>query len=366
MSYKYRQDCGCEFPINYEEILNIFPDRSVDESLKHFDSLNIIPPLEWDIEASPDCPIVWDMLGKGLTKGIFQLETPLGRQWTKKLKPTCIEHLGALGSILRPGCLRAVDENNISMTEHYCRRKNGEEEVPSYHPVYDEIVKKTYGALIYQEQALEIAKRIAGFTLQEADGLRKAIGKKLAEEMAKCEKMFIEGVARCKIVSIEQGAEIFEWIKKSQRYSFNKSHAISYGIDGYWSAYGKAHMPVEFFTASLRGAHEKQDPRKEMAELINEAKLMDIEVFTPDLRDLQRTFSTDGLVIKFGLQDIKGIGEAQVNKLIETVRESEISFSKKLNDWSWYEFLVHISGKLTENMMTRLISVGALRFLDKN
>jgi intein/homing endonuclease len=129
-----------------------------------------------NIEEVPlTCKRTWNLISNGLTKGVFQLESPLGRQWTKRLKPENMEHLSALGAILRPGVLRSVDENNVSMTEHYCRRKNGEEPVEYFHPALKPILRTTYGVLIYQEQAMAIAKDIAAFNLQEADELRKCI-----------------------------------------------------------------------------------------------------------------------------------------------------------------------------------------------
>lgn len=135
-----------------------------------------MPLLRIDQRKIPtNCPAVWAMLATGLTKGIFQLESSLGRTWTKKLKPTSVEHLCALGAILRPGTLKVKDEQGMSATEHYCRRKNQEEAVPSVHPVIDVILEKTYGLMIYQENAMRIAREVAGFTPQEADALRKCV-----------------------------------------------------------------------------------------------------------------------------------------------------------------------------------------------
>src|SRR5688500_2071038 len=145
-------------------------------------------------KVDPDCKKVWAMLGKGLTKGIFQLESRLGRRWCKELRPESKEHLTALGAILRPGCTQSKEENGVSTTQHYCWRKNGKEEVSYAHPALEHILKPTYGLIVYQEQAIQIAVAIAGFNPQEADDLRKAIGKKLTEEMAKVKIRFLEGI----------------------------------------------------------------------------------------------------------------------------------------------------------------------------
>jgi len=200
----YKFDCGCKWPI-------LEPSKN-----------GKIPKLKINLHNLPYCDLAWKIFSNGDTKGIFQLESHLGKQWSKKLKPKNMEHLSALGALLRPGCLRALDEDGISMTEHYCKRVNGLEKVPSYHESVDEILKPTYGALVFQEQAMQIAQAVAGFNLQEADVLRKAIGKKNTQEMANCKKMFIDGAKKAKIISDEQAEELFGWIQASQRYSFNK------------------------------------------------------------------------------------------------------------------------------------------------
>jgi len=200
----YKFDCGCKWPI-------LEPSKN-----------SKMPKLKIDLHNLPYCDLAWKIFANGDTKGVFQLESHLGKQWAKKLKPKNMEHLAALGALLRPGCLNSLDENNISMTEHYCKRVNGMESVPSYHPAIDKILASTYGALVFQEQAMEIAQVAAGFNLQEADILRKAIGKKNTQEMANCKKMFIDGAKRVEVVSEQQAEELFGWIEASQRYSFNK------------------------------------------------------------------------------------------------------------------------------------------------
>lgn len=209
----YTFDCGCKFRIVGPKVLpnSDFPALKFDSDIRNIDH-----------DINFECPKTYKMLSDGLTVGCFQVETPLGRQWTKKQKPEELEHISALGSILRPGALRAVDEEGISMTMHYCRRKNNEEETPSYHPVIDNILKDSYGCLIYQEQSIKIAQEVAGFSLEEADSLRKSIGKKLAEEMAKSKKLFLEKAKTQQILTEEQAEEVFGWIEKSQRYQFNR------------------------------------------------------------------------------------------------------------------------------------------------
>lgn len=358
----FTMSCGCQFEIDEEWV------EKRGKPVEWYLQKNFIPPVKLDIRNVPkSCPKVWEMLGKGLTKGVFQLESPLGRQWTKKLKPNCIEHLCALGALLRPGCLRSIDKKHgCSLTELYCLRKNGEAEVEYIHECLKPVLETTYGILTYQEQAMELTRVIAGFNLMEADMLRKAIGKKLPEEMAKVEAMFYQGAAKCQVMPEDQYREVFGWIKESQRYSFNKSHSLSYGVNGYWSAYCKAHLTPQFFTSWLRHAKEKQEPLIEIRELVNEARLMDIEVLTPDLRSMKNHFfMQEDEVVRFGLADVKGIGEAQVEKLKQAVLTAEQTYGKKVEDLKWYEFLVLVSPNVSSTVAERLIEVGALSYMDK-
>ena len=180
----------------------------------------------------------WQLFAEGKTKGVFQLESNLGKSWSKKLAPNNIEELSALIAIIRPGCLKAFVDGK-SMTQHFIDRKHGREEVTYLHESLEEILAQTYGVLVYQEQSMRIAQKIAGFNLEEADELRKAIGKKKADLMAKVKKKFIAGAKKVKIVDKQTAEEIFSWIEKSARYAFNKSHSISYAVCSYWSAYQK-------------------------------------------------------------------------------------------------------------------------------
>lgn len=181
-----------------------------------------MPLLDVDVGHLPDCPRAWDMMSAGVTKGVFQLESRLGATWSKRLRPRNFEHLSALGALLRPGCLMAKDEQGVSMTEHYCRRVNREEPASSFHPALDEILSPTEQIMIYQEQAMQIGAKIAGFDLKNVDRLRKAIGKKDQKEMSEVRKLFLEGASQQKVVPDTLAAEIWGWIEKSGRYSFNR------------------------------------------------------------------------------------------------------------------------------------------------
>ena len=161
---------------------------------------------------SYDDPETCDLICSGNTKGIFQLESGLGKSWAKRVRPKNIEELAALTALLRPGCLKAIVDGK-SMTQHYVDRKHGREEITYIHESLEPILNGTQGVLVYQEQSMKIAQKIAGFNLEEADDLRKAIGKKKADLMSKVKSKFIKGAENENVVSKEAAEEIFGWIE---------------------------------------------------------------------------------------------------------------------------------------------------------
>ena len=196
---KKKFPCGCEFDV-------------IDGRVQ-FDT---------DVEAlNLECPRVWELLGEGRTTGIFQLESRLGSSFAKKLKPENLEHLSGLIAAIRPGCLDGFVDGK-SITNHFVDRKNNNEEVSYYHPSLEDVLQDTYGLLIYQEQAMALVTKLANFDLSQADILRRAIGKKKPEEMAKVKEQFLEGCKTVGLVNDEEAQYIFSWIESSQRYSFNK------------------------------------------------------------------------------------------------------------------------------------------------
>lgn len=292
MTKYYQFDCGCKF---------------LTEDNGH--------KINFDINDIPlDCDRTWKLISDGNTKGCFQLESRLGQSMAKKLKPENIEQLAGLISIMRPGCLEAIREGK-SVSNHFIDRKNGQESIDYYNPSLKKILEPTYGEMVYQEQSMQIAQELAGFDLQEADMLRKAIGKKKPEEMAKLKKVFINGCASKKVVNEHEAEEIFGWIEKSQRYSFNKSHAVSYAINGYLSAYAKAHFPQIFFVSYLRFAKDKIDPHQEIKELVHNANSMNIEVLLPKFKLMNKEFEIIDNQIYFGITNIKGVGESVFESL---------------------------------------------------
>jgi len=304
----------------------------------------------------------WDLISSGNTKGCFQLESRLGRSLAKKLKPSNIEELSALISIMRPGCLEAIRDNK-SVTNHYIDKKNKVSDVDFFHESLKPILGNTYGEMVYQEQAMQIAKEIAGFDLQEADLLRKAIGKKKPEEMAKLKQKFIKGASRIGFLNKEESEEVFNWIEKSQRYSFNKSHAVSYAMNCYLSAYAKANYPLFFFTSYLKFAKDKIDPQQETKELVQNANEMGISVCNPDIR-LQNELIQLGKndCIYFGLTDIKGFGKSAFEKMIKIINNDDINLDKM----SWSEILVNLLININSTAVKAVISSGGLDYLKLN
>lgn len=297
---------------------------------------------------------VWKYICSGRTKGVFQLESNLGRHWAKQLQPSSILELAALISVIRPGTLMAKVDGK-SMTQHYCDRKAGKDPVVYQHESLESILSETYGVLVYQEQSMMIAQKLAGFDLKEADKLRKAIGKKKADLMEQVKGEFLKGAEKVGMVSREIAEEIFNGIEKSNRYAFNKSHAVSYAINAYWSAYCKFYKPTEFYVTYLNHAYRKPDSQREMKELIVDAKGNDIEVYPPRLNYLYKDFTNHDGKIVFGISHVKNVGDKECEK-IEALREQH-----DISQFTWLDCLMHMiyKGKVNKRAAISLISVGA-------
>ncbi len=316
--------------------------------------------METYISNDYDDKLTWQLFADGKTKGVFQLESNLGKSWSKKLSPHNIEELSALIAIIRPGCLKAFVDGK-SMSQHFIDRKHGREEVTYLHECLEEILLPTYGVLVYQEQSMRIAQKVAGFNLQEADELRKAIGKKKADLMAKVKTKFIKGSKKTGMVDKNTAEEIFSWIEKSSRYAFNKSHSISYAVCSYWSAYQKAHNTEEFFLSYLYYANEKQDPHQEVYELLSEAKLFDIEARTPSIINFCDKFNVKNHKVYFGIKDIKSLTGKTGDRVVEGIKNAEDERKKKIKKFTWLEILLFFAPKITSTAFKALASVGFFR-----
>ncbi len=309
-----------------------------------------------DIERLPlHCQDTWDLICSGNTKGVFQLESQLGRSMSERVKPRNMEELSDLVAIIRPGCMEAIVDGK-SLTNHYIDRKHGLDPVEYFHDALKPILSSTHGILVYQEQALLIARDIAGFDLQEADILRKAIGKKNVQLMTKLRQQFIDKSKDKGIVSGKQAEEIFGWIEKSQRYSFNKSHSISYAYNAYLTAYTKLHFPHEFFTAYLKNSIGKPDAYLEIEELVNNARVMNINVMPPNINKMNKHFTLIKKNPTFGLTEIKGVGGSVFDKMQECLKRNKIN----LDDCDWNGFLIGFGACIKVDAFEALILSGAL------
>jgi|14BtaG_2_1085337.scaffolds.fasta_scaffold00392_17 DNA polymerase III alpha subunit len=348
--------CGCRWEI-------VDPNYKSKEDF-HAEPGDPIPLADVDIHnVSLECPIVWALMGEGITKGIFQLESNLGRRWSKDSKPKNLEDLGALNALLRPGCLRAMSGTPPkSMTERYVDRKHGREPVTNIHPALEPILRATFGVLAYQEQAMRIASMMASFTEQEADILRKAIGKKKADIMALVEKGFLEGCKKTGILNDELALEVFGWIRESQKYSFNKSHAVTYGKNAYWTAYCKAHFPIEFACSYIIGADWKSDKYEEIAVVVNDAKTLDMDVLLPEFFDIRPYAQIKDRKIRMGTQEIRDIGKSASTKLYKQIKETTELLGKEPKEWSWLEYLCFFAPFTNKTVNEALINCGALDY----
>jgi DNA polymerase-3 subunit alpha len=256
---------------------------------------------------------VYDLFARGETVGIFQFESGGMREYLKKLKPNCLEDLTAMNALYRPGPLDA------KMIDVYIDRKKGVKEIKYAHPILESILKVTYGVIVFQEQVLKIARELAGYSLGEADILRKAIGKKQADIMAEQKDKFIKG-AQERDVDKATASKIFEQIETFGRYGFVKAHSACYAYIAYQTAYLKVHYPVEFMAALMTS--EMSDTSRIM-EFKAECERMKIELRKPDINFGEPGFSVDGSSILFGLAAVKNVGESAVESIVKAREEGE-------------------------------------------
>jgi len=246
----------------------------------------------------------FDLLRAGETTGVFQFESSGMRRYMRDLKPTELEDLIALVALYRPG--------PIELIPSFIKRKDGKEEVTYLHPKLEPILKNTYGIGIYQEQMMRIATDLAGYSLPEADTLRKAIGKKIRKLLDEQEDKMIKGMINN---GIDEGTakKIWELFPPFARYGFPRAHAVTYALIGYQTAYLKANYPVEYMTALLNSAGDVE----RVSDLINEAQHMDIEVLPPDVNSSVSRFVPEGKNIRFGISSIKNIGEKITDAIVD-------------------------------------------------
>jgi len=295
----------------------------------------------------------FELLRKGKTVGIFQLESDGMTRYLKKLAPTNIEDIIAMVALYRPGPMELIPS--------FIRRKHGLEDPEYVHPALEPVLKRTYGIIVYQEQIIELAQKLGGLSYAEADLLRKAVGKKIEKLLAKQEKKLIKGMIDNKIHPAT-AQQIWNFIKPFARYGFNRSHAASYAHIAYETAYLKAHFPAEFM-AALMTAEGSNIER--IARLVESARKAGISVLPPDINESWENFTIvksrkgEPDTIRFGLSAIKNVGNNLIKAIIQE-RKTDGSFS------SFSDFIERVNHKdLNKKSLESLIKAGVLDLLEE-
>ena len=286
---------------------------------------------------------------KGLTSGVFQFESHGMRDVLRKYQPNSIEDLTALNALYRPGPIQG------GMIDDFVDRKHGRKKVEYELPELKEILQETLGVIVYQEQVMQIANRLAGYSLGEADLLRRAMGKKKAEEMAQQRERFVEGAAQRKYPP-KKIEKIFDLMAQFAGYGFNKSHSAAYALLAYHTAYLKTHYPVEFMAALLTSVTGSTD---DVVKYINECREMGITVEAPDINLSYANFTPHGESIRFGLGAVKNVGGNAI--------ESIVAARKKLGKFkSIFEFCENVDLRLlNKRVLESLIKSGAMDSLGR-
>ncbi len=304
---------------------------------------------DFQIDKIPmDDPKVFDLMSRGYTCGLFQCESMGMTQLITKLMPSKFEDIIALVALFRPGPLGS------GMVDDFIERKHGRQKIVHLHPLLEPILEDTYGMILYQEQVQKIAATLAHYSLGEADLLRRAMGKKIPEEMAKQKDRFLTGASKNNI-DLKLSEEIFDLMAEFAKYGFNKSHSAAYGLVTYQTAYLKAHFPEQFLAASMTCDLDNTDKLKRY---IEECYRFGFKVLPPDLNRSSLAFDApSSKSVGYGLQAIKGVGEGGL-KLITEARQKGGSF-RTLSDLAKRVDL----SRVTKKTMQILTQVGALDFL---
>jgi len=286
------------------------------------------------------------LISEGRTTGVFQLESPGMKELLRNLKPGIFEDIVASVALYRPGPLGS------NMVDDFVKRKRGEIKITFPLPQLEEILRETYGVIVYQEQVMRIAQVMANYTLAEADLLRKAISKKKPDEMARQKERFLAGTTQNRS-DINTARHVYELIEKFGGYGFNKSHSVAYAMIAYWTAYLKAHYPVQFMAALLTEDMGSQD---KTIKNIAECKEMGIPILPPDINESQVNFAVVGEGIRFGLAAVKNVGVKAVEAIVHE-RESKGPF-ELLRD-----FCRRVDkSKVNKRVLEGLIQCGAFDF----
>lgn len=280
-----------------------------------------------DIDSLPlDDKETYELLQRGETTGVFQLESAGMKRYLRELKPSSFDDIIAMVALYRPGPMQFIDS--------FIKRKHGQEEIEYLHEKFENALDQTYGILVYQEQFMQISKDFAGFTGGQADTLRKAVGKKKIDLMRKVKVDFVEGAVKHSKADPKLAEKFWAQLEEFANYCFNKSHAACYGLIAYQTAYLKAHYPEAFMAALMTSDHNDID---RLAIEINECKKMGINVLPPDVNEGFVEFAVvpDKKEIRFGMAAVKGVGVGAVEEVLRARKESRFAsvedFAKRVS-----------------------------------
>jgi len=308
------------------------------------DLIKAFQDVDLDISTIPmDDAQVYQLFSEGLTIGLFQFESTGMREYLKKLKPTVLEDLFAMNALYRPGPMSNIDD--------FIARKHGEQKVTYLHPLMEEILKETYGIIVYQEQVMQLGSAIAGFSLSKADLMRRAMGKKIKKLMDEMKGEFISG-AKKNAINEKLSRKIWDLIDKFAAYGFNKSHSAAYSVIAYQTAYLKAHYPVEFMAANL--SSEKGNTDK-IQLLLAECRKLGIKIIPPDVNASNVHFVPgEGQSIIYGLNAIKKVG-SKAAEVIMQEREARGPFT------SIFDFCSRVdSHNINKGVIEALVGSGGM------
>lgn len=342
---------------NGEAVITQFPKETVEElgllkmdflGLRTLtvigDALQIIETTR-HIKLDPDhFPLddrpTYELLSSGETSGVFQLESTGMRHILKNMKPRRFEDLIALVALYRPGPLGS------GMVDDFIARKNGQTRVEYPHPLLEPVLKETYGVILYQEQVMQISSVLAGFTMAQADSLRRAMGKKKPEVIAGMRENFLTGAAELNVETGKAG-EIFDLMEHFAGYGFNKSHSAAYALIAYQTAYLKAHYPVAYMAAILTSFRNNSD---KVSYYIQECRRLGLEILPPDVNESLENFTVVGENrIRFGLTAVKNVGEGAVEAII-SAREEGGHFTS-LDDFCQRVDLRQVNKRVIESLI---------------
>jgi DNA polymerase-3 subunit alpha len=306
--------------------------------------------VEIDIDEIPlDDSKTYQLFSKGQTTGVFQFESPPMREYLKKLRPNTISDLSAMNALYRPGPMEFIDD--------FIDRKFGRKEIKYLNKVLEPILKETYGIIVYQEQVIQIANKVAGMTLADADVLRRAMGKKDLKAMHEQQKHFVDGAVKNGIPA-KVAAEIFEGIDKFANYGFNKSHSVAYSVVAYQTAYLKAHYTAEFLAANLTNEFGN---KSKVTNFLEDCRKLHIQVLPPNINKPTLFFDVEKKKIRFGLSAIKNVGVSAVEEIIKKKEILGRDFT------SIFDFCANVDTRtVNKRTLEGLILAGAFDSINKN